>query len=131
MKGVIHHLGNPNKAFKEAKRVLVSGGTLIIFEGIPSSKYRKIVLKIADLLKVKHESSLFPHLSGSEISTMLVEAGFSMRHEGGISGFFTPLGLSGFGGEALWRKLNYIEDMFQDKFPLFMWHNFIAATISK
>jgi len=127
MKGLVHHLGKPHKVFKEAKRTLVNNGKLIIFEGNPTSRYRKIVLKIADLLKIGHESSLFKHLSSEEMIEILSDSGFSVEHKKGVSGFFAPLGLSGIGNAFLWERLNFIEDFLQDKLPLFMWYNLIVA----
>jgi hypothetical protein len=39
--------------------------------------------------------------------------------------------LAGLGGEALWKRLNSIEDMLEKKFPLFDWFNLIVASPTK
>ncbi len=127
MKGVVHHLGNPRQVFKEARRVLLDNGKLIIFEGNPSSWYRKFVLGIADLLRIEHESSLFPHLSSDKIEAFLRKTGFSTEHKR-VSGLFAPLGLAGIGNNILWEKLNYLEDVLENTFSFFMWYNLIIAT---
>jgi ubiquinone/menaquinone biosynthesis C-methylase UbiE len=62
MKGIIHHLGSPDRAFKEAKRLLKESGTLVILEGTPTSWYRRFFLFIADMIGMEHEVSLFPLL---------------------------------------------------------------------
>jgi len=129
IKGVVHHFAEPIKVFQEIKRILKKGGRLIILEGNPSSSYRKWILKIADILKIEHESSLFSHLSFPEIAALLKEVGFRSTNQR-ISGFFTPFGLVGFGNANLWQRINTIEDFLERRMPFFMWHNLIIAELA-
>lgn len=127
MKGVVHHLGKPEKVFKEVRRALSQNGKLIIFEGNPASWYRRAVLKTADILRIEHESSLFTHLDACEICGILEQCGFYPESKK-KSGLFAPLGLAGKGGDLTWRILNSIEDILEKRLPLFQWYNLIVAT---
>lgn len=126
MKGIVHHLGNPGRVFKEAKRVLKKEGLLIIFEGNPTSLYRKIILAVADLLRIKHETSLFPHLSPDEIKKLLIEEKFTVSVKK-CQGFFAPIGLVGFGNRFIWDIFGWFEDFFEKKLPLFGWYALIIC----
>jgi len=126
MKGVVHHLGKPDLVFREVKRVLQKNGRLVIFEGNPSSWYRCFILKVADLLRIEHETSFFPHLSAEQISNLLIKFGLQPKTKK-VSGLFAPLGLSGIGGKRLWCVLNTVEDFFEKYMPLFSWYNLIVA----
>ncbi len=127
MKGVVHHLGKPTLVFKEAARVLRKHGKLIIFEGNPASYYRTAVLKIADLMKIEHETSFFPHLNAEQISDLLSKCDLQPETKK-ISGLFAPFGLSGLGGQRIWHILNPIEDFLEKYLPFFSWYNLIVAT---
>lgn len=128
-KGVLHHLGNPKKALKEAYHVLKPEGIICIFEGDPTSLYRRFVLGIADLLKIQHETTLFRHLAPQEIVSLLKEAGFIDIRIKPISGLFVPVGLQGWGGSRLWRFFDSIETKLQQNASsLFRWHNLFLAT---
>ncbi len=129
MKGVVHHLRAPKNVFREVKRVLKAKGVLIIFEGNPCCLYRKIVLSLADILNIKHESSLFPHLSGREIADILNQQEFETKifH---ISGLFAPLGLLGIGTRKIWYFLNRIDGCLNN-ISFFGWYNLIIATLTK
>lgn len=124
LKGVLHHLGVPRRAMEEAYRVLRAGGVLCIFEGDPTSLYRQTVLRIADLLGVQHETTLFHHLSPREIVDLLRDVGFAEVEVRPISGLFVPVGLQGWAGRRLWQIMEGIEDHLQRVAPrLFRWHN--------
>ncbi|GEM_PF-6333909 len=123
-KGVLHHLGNPKKALKEAYRVLKPEGMICIFEGDPTSLYRRFVLGIADLLKIQHETTLFRHLAPQEIVSLLEEVGFTDIRIKPISGLFVPVGLQGWGGSRLWHFFDVVETGLQRRLPsYFRWHN--------
>ncbi len=126
MKGFIHHLGNPNMVFNEVKRVLKKGGMLIIFEGDVTSFYRKVILGLADLIRIEHESSLFSHLDYESIKSLLIKSQFTVHIEK-ISGLFVPLGLSGFGNKFIWKIFESLEMFLENRFPLFGWYVLITA----
>ena len=128
MKGVVHHLKDPNLVFREVYRCLKLGGILLIFEGNRSSCYRRIVLGIADFLKINHETTLFEHRSPKVMKEMLEKEGFKINECKNISGLFTPLALTGFGGLRIWKFLIAIEDILQRRCPfLFNYHVMLTA----
>lgn len=126
MKGAVHHLGHPEAAFKEAHRVLKKRGKLVIFEGNPDSIYRKIALAVAALMRIKHESSLFRHLTAQELQRMLVDNNFEVEIKN-MCGLFAPLGLLGFGTRKLWKVLDSIENFIKTRFNLFKYYNILIA----
>ncbi len=128
MKGVVHHLKDPVPVFKEAYRCLKPGGTLVIFEGNRSSLYRKIVLGIADLLRYRHETTLFEHRSPKVMKKMLTDSKLETSYIKNVSGFFAPLALLGIGGKKTWKFFGWIEDIFQTVCPVFFnYYIFMAA----
>jgi len=132
-KGVLHHLGHPGKALDEAYRVLKPNGMICIFEGDPTSLYRRFVLGIADLLGIEHETTLFRHFAPREIVSLLEEAGFENIRLRPISGLFVPVGLQGWGGPRLWHLFDLLENKLQQNVPLLLrWHNlFLGVRPSK
>jgi len=124
LSGVIHHLISPDDVFHEIQRVLKPGGYLFILEGNPTSFYRSVVLRIADLLGIIHEASTFPHLSAREITT-LMPVGMQVIRTDYVSGFFAPLALSGLGGKYVWAALEWIEDRIVPA-SLSKWYNFLV-----
>lgn len=128
LKGVVHHLKDPTKVFGEAYRCLKSSGILLIYEGNHSSVYRRVILSIADYLKIHHETTLFEHRAPKIMKQMLVQSGFQNIIVSNISGLFTPMALTGMGKPALWRVLFFIENILQRFVPgLFNYHVMIVA----
>ena len=128
MKGVVHHLKDPQPTFQEIRRCLKPGGILVIFEGNRYSVYRRLMLWIADLVKCDHESTLFEHRSPRHMKQMLESAGLQPFLCRNISGFFAPLALSGIGGPGLWKILSRLEDKLQRYCPwLFNYYVLIGA----
>lgn len=128
MQGVVHHIKYPVAVFREVARSLKPGGVLVIFEGNKSSPYRRFILRIADTLRVDHESTAFEHRAPEVMNQMLRDAGlepFALMY---ISGIFVPLALSGIGGAIIWKVLDGIENVFQAIAPgLFSYHVLLAA----
>lgn len=118
MKGVVHHLKDPVKVFKEIYRCLKPGGILVIFEGNHSSLYRRTVLNFADLMKYKHETSLFEHRSPEVMKRMLSRSKLKLSHCLNVSGLFAPLALFGIGGILLWNFIDRIENLLQKYCPV-------------
>lgn len=128
LKGLLHHLGKPDLALQEAYRVLKQGGIIAIFEGDSTAPYRRVILGIADLLGVCHETSFFRHLAPDEIATLLVRTGFSEIQRIPISGLFVPMGLRGIGNERPWKVFDAIENWLERRAPLlFRWHILYTA----
>ncbi len=125
LKGVLHHLGNPQRALAEIHRVLKPGGCLCIFEGDPTARYRRFVLGLADLLGIQHETTLFRHLTPQEVVRLLQASGFTQISKRPVSGLFVPVGLQGWGGPLLWRGVfDRLEGALQSRWPsLFRWHH--------
>lgn len=124
LRGVIHHLASPEASFAEIKRLLKSGGHLIIFEGNPNSMYRSAVLRLAKILGISHEVSPFPHCSGQEIVSAMPKE-MPLIEKRSISGLFAPLALSGVNWGKWWLILEWIED---NLFPanFFPWYNLMV-----
>lgn len=128
MKGVVHHLRNPVKVFKEVYRCLKPGGILVIFEGNRSSPYRRVVLGLADLLNYDHESSLYEHRTPRVMKEMMVKSKLEPFYCQNISGLFAPLALVGFGFPWIWKVCGAIEDNLQRICPfVFNYYTFLAA----
>lgn len=127
MKRVLHHIADPEMTLKEVRRVIKKGGKVVILDGNPSSWYRVSVLKIADLLGIDHESTLFRHLTYPEIRGILNNCNFDVQNIG-ASGFFTPLALLNFGKPGLWKVLHKLEDFFEHRLRWFMWYSLIVGT---
>ena len=124
LRGVVHHLHSPETAFSEIRRVLRPGGLVIIFEGNPKSLYRALVLSLAYILRVDHETSPFPHLSAEQIIRFMPE-GMELVEADYVSGLFAPLALRGLGGRRTWALLGWLEDNVVLAY-LIRWYNFLV-----
>jgi len=105
-RGVLHHLADPAVAVREMHRVLKTGGRLVILEGNPASKYRRLMLGIADCFGVPHEDTHYRHLWPQEIEELL--SVFKQVHMTSINGLFAPLAYVGIGGVRVWNVLTGI-----------------------
>jgi len=114
-RGVLHHMANPTTAIQEMHRVLRPGGTLVILEGNPASKYRRSVLGIADALHIPHEDTHYRHLYPTEIAERL--AIFQQSSQRSVNGMFAPLGYVGFGGQRVWDMLDKIAGLCDRLWP--------------
>ena len=106
MRGVVHHLASPEIVFKEIFNVLEPAGSLIILEGNVSSLYRRMVLGLADLMRIEHEASQFPHTPHTVIQEYLHQVGFSEISVSYVPGTFVPLAYLGMGTENVWNALD-------------------------
>lgn len=103
-RGVLHHMADPAAAIGEMHRVLSPGGRLVILEGNPASRYRRLLLGIADALHMPHEDTQFRHLHPSEIAERL--SLFGRTRWQSVNGLFAPLAYVGVGGERVWNVLS-------------------------
>ena len=108
MRGVVHHLAEPEDTFKSVYKSLSDGGQLVILEGNVDSLYRKFVLWIADSFGVEHEASEFTHTSPKLIQKELEHIGFHNVEVSYIPGLFAPVAYLGIGGERFWKVLGVL-----------------------
>jgi 2-polyprenyl-3-methyl-5-hydroxy-6-metoxy-1,4-benzoquinol methylase len=111
MKGVIHHLHNQRQAFCNIYNILKPGGSLYILEGNVMSKYRSLVLYMADLAKIQHEASQFNHTPYISIIDHLEEIGFKNISITFVPGVFAPFAYIGIGGKYFWNFANRVESV--------------------
>lgn len=114
-RGVLHHMADPAAAIREMFRVLHPGGRLVILEGNPASIYRRVLLGLADLLRIPHEDTQYRHLYPAEIAERL--AIFSQIRSRAVNGLFAPLAYVGVGGERLWNVLSRLTRAVQAWMP--------------
>jgi SAM-dependent methyltransferase len=105
-RGVLHHLSDVGAGISESQRVLRKGGKLVIFEGNPASKFRRILLGLADFLRIPHEDTQYRHLWPEEISELL--STFRETRAIAVNGMFAPLAYIGFGGSLSWRFMSAV-----------------------
>ena len=129
MRGVIHHLESPERAFREIHRVLPEGGRLVVLEGNVGSTYRRMALGFADLIGKEHEASQFPHTPFEDIQRILEAVGFTDVRVSQVSGPFAPLAYLGIGGPRSWAVLNAIGRAAGKVAPRFFgWWYLLVAT---
>jgi SAM-dependent methyltransferase len=109
MKGVVHHLEHPDCAFRVVFDLLNPGGTLIIVEGNVSSRYRGLLLVLANALGLQHEASQYPHKPPAKIGALLEQVGFNNVKISYIPGAFAPFAYMGIGGPFFWKIADCIE----------------------
>ncbi len=121
MRGVLHHLSEPNKCLSNLSNLLKPGGILIIMEGDPESWYRKTILGIADSIGLRHEASQFQHLPSKLVITMLEEEFKLIIHQR-ISGLWYPVAFMGNYIGYTGVYLEWINEFFQKTLPgIFGW----------
>jgi SAM-dependent methyltransferase len=119
MRGVVHHLADPQVAFQELSLWLEHGGRLIILEGNVRSGYRRMVLRVADMIGIEHEASHFAHRSAEETAEMLATVGFTNFNVSFVSGVFAPVAFVGLGGTTFWSVLDAVEAVARRAAPSF------------
>lgn len=89
-----HHYPDPEKAMKEAYRVLKSGG-LYILSDTGMGNYPKFIYNIYNKLIVKHlNTGDYAAYSKNDIQNMMISAGFKMRDAQDITKFiYTVTGI--------------------------------------
>jgi ubiquinone/menaquinone biosynthesis C-methylase UbiE len=112
MRGVIHHLENPQLAVNNIFKILKKGGKIVILEGNISSGYRNSVLKLADILGIKHEASKFSHIHPQVTKRLLTKAGFYNFTIQFLPGVFSPFVYMGLGNKFFWKMADILEEKF-------------------
>lgn len=111
LRGVVHHLPDPQNAFNEIFKVLEPGGSVIVLEGNASSSYRKLILGLADMMNIQHEASQFPHLPPNTIIHLFKNSGFSFQKTIYLTGAFAPLAYYGVGGKTVWQLFDRVDSI--------------------
>ncbi|MEW6140966.1 MAG: class I SAM-dependent methyltransferase [Thermodesulfobacteriota bacterium] len=119
LRGVVHHLADPQVAFRELSLCLEHGGRLVILEGNVRSGYRRMVLRVADTIGIEHEASHFAHRSAEETAEMLRAVGFTNFNVSFVSGVFAPVAFVDLGGPAFWSVLDAVEAVARRAAPSF------------
>ncbi len=128
MRGLIHHLETPERAFREVFNILREHGRLTILEGNVSSRYRRLLLGFADLLGVQHEISEIPHTPPDEIYRMLKDIGFENIQVRLVPGLLAPISYVGVGGKRFWRWADRIGEFASWHCPKFFgWWYLLTA----
>jgi ubiquinone/menaquinone biosynthesis C-methylase UbiE len=128
MRGVIHHLEDPQKALEKIADLLSPGGRLMILEGNANSLYRRFVLGLADLVGIEHEASQFPHSPPEDVIDLLQSVGFKRILLDYVPGLFAPLSYMGVGKKTFWNfadRLEHISYCVAKK--IFGWWYFLIA----
>ena len=127
LKRSLHHLRVPDAFVSEALRVLRPGGWLAIFEGDPTGLNKRLVNLMSRAVWFENESTQHRHLTPREIVKSL-ESKFSLMLQTPVVGFFSPLGILGWGGRWIWRLLDASEDLIQRACPhMFRYWNIFLA----
>ena len=103
LRGVIHHLESPINCMKKINEILNKNDQLLIFEGNKECLYRKLILSLADLLKVKHEISQFEHKSFDNIKNILNNSGFRILELKFFPGFYLPFAYLNLKNKFFWK----------------------------
>ena len=103
MRGLVHHLPDPESVLRGTLELLEEGGRLTVLEGNANSGYRRLVLGFADLLGLRHEASEFSHTPPDDVERQLAEMGYVNIHVEPVPGLLAPLSYLGIGGKLFWR----------------------------